>query len=92
MTDRVVAWVRTVVPTLWATLLTVAVSRGLPESWADALSDVGTAILVPVAVGAVYAAARWLETRSWVPEWVKRALMGSTSTPSYTHVDGENRL
>lgn len=81
MSDRLTAWVRTVVPALWSTLVAWLVSLGLPPSVTDALAGLGDVLVVPVALAVVYAALRWVEPR--VPRWLAVLLLGSPRTPTY---------
>lgn len=82
MSDKLTAWVRTVVPTLWSALVAWLVSLGLPPAVTDAVDGLGAIVVVPVAVAAVYAALRWLEPR--LPAWLARVLLGSARPPTYT--------
>ncbi len=78
MSDKVIAWVRTVLPGLWAGLL---VAVGIPGETVAALGVVGEIVVYPVVLGAVYALLQWLQTR--VPTWLARVLAGSEKTPTY---------
>lgn len=93
--DRVVALLRTAVPTLWGTLvaalLTSAAGR-LPAELGDALaavlrSDVVIALVTVAAVAGWYAAWRWAEPH--VPAWIVRLVLGSARTPSYAPVTAD---
>lgn len=81
MTDRLTAWLRTVVPGWWAGVVTWLVGLGLPESAGDYLAGAVDVIVLPVVLGVVYAAIRWIEPR--VPAWVARVLVGSARRPVY---------
>lgn len=81
MSDKLTAWVRTVVPTLWSALIAWAISRGVPEGVTSAVSGLVEPLLVPVALGAVYAGLRWLEPR--LPTWLAVVLIGSPKQPTY---------
>ncbi|WP_018682179.1 hypothetical protein [Actinokineospora enzanensis] len=81
MGDKLTAWVRTVVPGLWAALVAWLVSLGLPTEVVTAVDGLGQIVLVPVALAAVYQAARWVASRS--PAWLAVLLTGSTTTPTY---------
>lgn len=82
MSDKITAWVRTVVPALWSTLVAWLVSRGLPPAVTDAVSGLGELIVVPAALAAVYALLRWVEPR--LPRWLAVLLLGSTRAPVYS--------
>jgi hypothetical protein len=82
MSDRLTAWVRTVVPALWSALVAWLVSLGLPPAVTNAAAGLVEILVVPVALGAVYAALRWLEKR--VPPWLAVVLLGSAKTPIYS--------
>lgn len=81
MSDRLTAWVRTVVPTLWAALVAWLLSLGVPAGLLDAAGGLVEPLLVPVALAAVYAGLRWLEPR--LPRWLAVVLIGSPRTPTY---------
>lgn len=82
MTDRLRSWIRTTMPALWGTVAAWLVSTGViaPDAAAEVQAGL-TAAATPVAVGLVYAAARWAEPR--VPTWAARLLLGSAVPPKY---------
>lgn len=79
--EKVTAWVRTVVPGLWAALVTWLVTLGLPTGIADVLAG-GEEFVVAVALAGVYAGLRALEPH--VPAWLAKILLGSTKQPVYS--------
>lgn len=81
MSDGLTAWVRTVVPGLWATLVAWLISLGLPPAVTDAVGGLVDVLVVPAALAVVYAVIRWVEPR--VPAWLARVLLGSARPPSY---------
>jgi hypothetical protein len=81
VSDRLTAWVRTVVPALWSTLVAWLVSRGLPPAVTDAAAGLGELVVVPAALAAVYALLRWVERR--LPKWLAVVFLGSARTPVY---------
>ena len=81
MTDKVTALVRTVVTAWWASVVTWLVGLGIPAPAADWLHGALDVIVLPTVLAVVYAAIRWVEPR--LPVWLRRALAGSTRTPSY---------
>ncbi|GLW91777.1 hypothetical protein [Actinokineospora globicatena] len=81
MSDRLTAWVRTVVPGLWAALVAWLVSLGLPADIVTAVDGLGQIVLVPVALAVVYQAVQWVAKRA--PVWLAVILTGSTATPTY---------
>lgn len=86
MTDRFTAWLRTVVPALWGSLVAWLLSLADYPEWTapltDALASEGAAVLVTgAAIGAWYALARWLEPR--IPDWLTRIVLGAAATPTY---------
>jgi len=89
MSDRLTAWLRTIVPVLWSAVVAWLIVK-IPGvgAFADQLNDLGAELLVPVVSGAVYAAFRWLEPH--VPDWLSRILLGSARPPTYapTGADG----
>ena len=93
MNDRITAVLRTVVPSAWGAALAWLVGRGLltPGQALDAAPlglQLVDLVATPVAIAAVYAGARWLETRPWMPTWLTRLLLGSLRQPAYS---GRNR-
>jgi len=90
MTDRAIARLRTLIPMLWGAALTALASwllaHGAPAELVvllDEFRPLGTLVLVPLAAGLVYEAARWLERKPWMPAWAIRILLGSTRQPRY---------
>lgn len=81
MSDRLTAWVRTVVPGLWAALVAWLVSLGLPPAVTDAVAGLVDVLVVPVVLAAVYALLRWAEQR--LPLWLVVVLLGSARQPVY---------
>lgn len=82
MSDRLTAWVRTVVPALWSALVAWFVKVGMPPAVTDAAAGLLDVLVVPVALAGVYALLRWIEPR--LPAWLAVVLIGSTRTPTYT--------
>jgi hypothetical protein len=82
MSDPLTSWVRTVVPGLWSAVIAWLISLGLPDAITSALSGLGTTVIVPIALGGIYAALRGLEART--PPWLTVVLLGSNRPPSYT--------
>ncbi|MCI2421519.1 hypothetical protein MOQ72_29200 [Saccharopolyspora sp. K220] len=80
MSDKLTAWLRTVVPGLWAALITWLLSLGLPASIGDLLAG-GEEFVMAAVLAAVYAGLRWLEPR--MPAWLTRILLGSNTPPTY---------
>lgn len=84
MNDFARSLIRTAVPAAWAALLVWATGKvALPADVVAVLHTADDVVLVPVALGGVYAAARWLESRRWMPRWLVRVLLGSATAPSY---------
>jgi len=81
MSDRLTAWLRTIVPTLWSAVIAWLVARGLPAPVTDALAGLGDTLIVPAVLAAVYALLRWAEPR--LPAWLARLLLGSARPPVY---------
>lgn len=82
MSDKVIAWLRTVVPALWGVAVAWLVTRVPALSGiADGLNGVGLSILVPVAVAAwkvVFSAAEGA-----LPSWLTAVLLGHPAVPTY---------
>jgi len=90
--DRVVALLRTVVPSAWGALIVWLLSL---VDWPPAVEQtittqagLVTGLVTALAIGAWYALWRWLEDH--LPAWVVRIVLGSASTPTYapTTTDG----
>jgi hypothetical protein len=81
MSDRLISWVRTILPALWSTLIAYLVSLGLPSSVVTAADGLGQTVLVPLVLAGVYAAIRWAEPR--LPIWLRTVLTGSAQQPTY---------
>lgn len=81
MSNRLTAWVRTVVPGLWSALVAWLVKLGVPPAVTDAVAGLGDALVFPAALAAVYALLRWVERR--LPKWLAVVLLGSARTPVY---------
>lgn len=81
LSDRLVSWLRTIVPSVWSALVTWLVALGLPETFTGALSGLWETVLMPVVFGAVYAGLRAVEAK--LPPWATRLLLGSNQPPSY---------
>lgn len=81
MRQKLVAWLRTVVPGLWAALVAWLAGLGVPEVVLDAAGGLVGMLLVPVTLAVVYGLLRWAET--WMPPWLARVLLGSPHSPSY---------
>ncbi|SDD86922.1 hypothetical protein [Actinokineospora iranica] len=85
MSDRLVSWLRTVVPVAWSALVAWLVSLGAPDYLTTALGGAAELLVVPIVVGAVYPIARTIETR--LPDWLTRVLLGSAKPPTYRRTD-----
>ncbi|WP_158852840.1 hypothetical protein [Saccharothrix deserti] len=81
MSDRLVAWLRTVVPVAWSALVAWLISLGTPPYLTDALGGAAELLVVPILVGVVYPLARSVEAR--LPDWLTRVLLGSAKPPTY---------
>jgi hypothetical protein len=81
VSDRLVAWLRTVVPVAWSALVAWLISLGAPAYLTDALGGAAELLVVPIVVGVVYPLARTVEAR--LPDWLTRVLLGSARTPTY---------
>lgn len=85
MSDKVIAWLRTVVPALWGLAVAWLVTR-IPAlaGLADGLNSVGGALAVPVAV----ALWKWVFTaaENVMPSWLTAVLLGHPAAPTYTRL------
>lgn len=84
--DGIASWIRTVVPGLWAVLVTAFLQwwTGAPTAVADALNSeaaIGAAIWVVLAIW--YGFWRWLEPR--LPSWLTGLLFGINRQPTYAN-------
>jgi len=82
MSDKVIAWLRTVVPVLWGLAVTWLVTR-IPalSQFADGLDSVGGVLAVPVAV----ALWKWVVSAAEpaLPGWLTAVLLGHPAAPMY---------
>lgn len=82
MSDRLISWLRTVVPGLWATLFAYLVTHyGLPDALGVVLNTFWETVAYPVALGVVYGVLRKIEAHT--PDWLTRTLLGSAKPPTY---------
>lgn len=84
MSDRVVSFLRTAVPSLWGTLLGLLLPHlpWLPASVAEWLaSAVVVQFVVGLCIVAWYAVWRWAEPR--IPAWLVTLVLGSSKSPVY---------
>ncbi|MFI0469309.1 hypothetical protein ACH347_34990 [Saccharopolyspora sp. 5N102] len=82
MSDQITAWLRTIVPAAWSSVIAALVTAGAPTWLTDSLGDVGPTLAVPMILGAVYAGLRALEPR--MPAWLTRIVLGSNTPPVYS--------
>lgn len=84
MSDLLRSLIRTAVPAAWAALLVWATRHvALPADVVAVLDTADDVVLVPAALAGLYAGARWLESRRWMPRWLVRVLLGSARAPRY---------
>jgi hypothetical protein len=81
MSDKIVAWLRTVLPGAYSALVAYFVTLGLPTWVTDLLGDASEQVVGVVILAVVYPVLRWLEVRT--PDWLSRLLMGSARPPTY---------
>lgn len=82
MSDTFTAWLRTIVPTLWAAgLAWLLVHIPVLQSVAAPLGALGTVVAVPVVLAIYKSVLAWLEPR--LPAWLARLLAGSALRPTY---------
>lgn len=81
MPDRLIAWLRTVVPVAWSALVACLAQLGAPDFLIAALGDAADVLVLPIVVGVVYPVTRAIEAR--LPDWLARILLGSARPPSY---------
>jgi len=85
MSDRVIAWLRTVVPAAWGSLIVwlVAQAPDLPEYVVAWLESEATVVLITsAAIGLWYIV--WRQVEGKIPDWLIRLALGSSQAPSYT--------
>ncbi|MFI6304263.1 hypothetical protein ACIBCH_20525 [Amycolatopsis thailandensis] len=79
--DRLVSWLRTVVPGIWALVIAWLAGLGLPDSVTGAVDGLGQMVLIPAALAIVYPVLRAVEAK--LPPWATRLFLGSNQPPSY---------
>lgn len=82
MSDKVIAWLRTVVPALWGLVVAWLLTR-IPalSGLADGLNSVGGVLLVPAAI----ALWKWVfsAAENALPAWLTAILLGHPVAPTY---------
>jgi hypothetical protein len=91
LSDGVTSWLRTVIPGLWAAIVTTVVTwLGTNAPWAiDLMATLGvdlespttTAFIVSLTLAGWYALFRKIEPH--LPPWLTRIVLGSNSQPHY---------
>jgi hypothetical protein len=89
MSDRFAAVLRTVVPSLWGSVLGFLVQHQvLTADQALNATPLGVQlaelVVIPAAIGVYYVAVRWLERQQWMPRWIVRILIGSAKQLAYS--------
>lgn len=88
LSDRVVSYLRTIVPIWWGALVTWLLGQvPVLSTWLDSLGIDPTSATVVTAVSGVVTAAwyvvwRWVEPR--LPDWLTRIVLGSARPPAYS--------
>lgn len=83
--SKVPAYLRTIVPSLWGSVLVwlLANAAWIPDAIGAWLATPAVSVTVTsLAIGAWYALWRWLEPR--LPAWFTRIVLGSNLTPTYS--------
>lgn len=92
MSDVVVSWIRTAVPSIWGAAVAWALSAvdwlpGVLEFLhLDPQDPAVTAGVVVVAIAAWHAV--WRKVEPHVPDWLSRIALGSSKQPTYTPSEG----
>ncbi len=79
--DTTRAWLRTVVPGVWAAVIAGAAALGVPNWLTEPLGGVAETIVVPIVLAVIYPLLRGLEGR--LPDTATRILLGSAVPPAY---------
>jgi hypothetical protein len=82
MPDRLIGWLRTVVPVAWSAFVTWLATLCVPEAITGPLGDAGDLVVTPIVLALVYPLIRWIEPR--LPDWLTRILLGSAKAPTYS--------
>lgn len=82
MSDKLISWLRTVVPGLWSALVAYLLAQGIiPTDWSTQAEVLGQAVLIPVALSVVYPLLRAVESK--LPAWLTVLLLGANKQPTY---------
>lgn len=82
MSDKVISWLRTVLPGAWTALVTyLLVHFALPEGVGVTLNVFWETVAYPTVLAVVYPLLRALEAK--LPDWLTRLLLGSAKSPTY---------
>lgn len=83
MSDKVIAWIKTVVPGAWGALIAYIVTQvALPQSLQDYLTDPLTITLVVGASVALWKIV-WDKVDDYIPDWLSRIVLGSAQQAVY---------
>lgn len=76
LSDKAIAYLRTVLPGLWAAVVAWAIAQGvLPTDWSDEAVLLGQGVLMPIVLAVLYPGLRWLEHR--LPAWLLLPFIGA---------------
>ena len=97
MSDLVAAWLRTVVPGLYAAVIGTALAWvAVHAAWVlDLLDLLNIDPESPAVVGAVVALvlagwyAGWRKLEPYIPDWLTRVVLGSAKAPTYAPVTAD---
>jgi len=83
LNDKALAFIKTVVPGLWAAAVTFAVAQwAIPETLVTYLNDPITVALI-LGAGLALWKMFWDWVNPYIPDWASRVLLGSAQTATY---------
>jgi hypothetical protein len=81
MSDLVVSWLRTVVPTIWGLVIAWLIGKGLLPQELQEQAEAFAMVLIGVCIALYHLIVRMVEP--WLPDWLTAILIGNPKAPTY---------